>query len=103
MNLRHFEVLRAVWQCGSTTEAARLLNVSQPAISKMLREAEEQLGVRVFDREGGRLKTRMEAAGLISAIERVLRQFVSNGNLTEKSTGGVFVSPRRLCFRSMNT
>jgi DNA-binding transcriptional LysR family regulator len=71
VNLRHFEVLRAVWQSGSTTEAARMLRVSQPAISKMLREAEEQLGFRVFDRKGGRLKTRAETESLISAIERV--------------------------------
>lgn len=48
-----------------------MLRVSQPAISKMLREAEEQLGFRVFDRRGGRLKTRAETESLISAIERV--------------------------------
>lgn len=71
MNLRHFQVLRAVWQSGSTTEASRILHVSQPAVSKMLREAEEQLGFRVFDRESGRLKTREQAEGLIAAIERI--------------------------------
>jgi len=48
-----------------------MLRVSQPAVSKMLREAEEQLGFRVFDRQGGRLKTRAETESLISAIERV--------------------------------
>lgn len=71
MNLRHFQVLRAVWQSGSTTEAGRVLHVSQPAVSKMLREAEEQLGYQVFDREAGRLKMRPEAEALISAIERI--------------------------------
>ena len=36
MNLRQIEVFQAVMQTGSTVEAARLLHVSQPGISRML-------------------------------------------------------------------
>lgn len=71
MNLRHFEILRAVMRTGSVTEAARLMGVSQPAISKMLRETEQRLGARLFERHGGRLVTRPEAKPLWEAVEKL--------------------------------
>ncbi|WP_372624275.1 LysR substrate-binding domain-containing protein [Falsiroseomonas sp.] len=72
MNLKHLELLRAVLSTESVTEAARRLGVSQPAVSKMLREAEQQLGGKLFDRRGGRLATRIQARPLADAIEKVL-------------------------------
>ena len=36
MNLRHLEAFRAVMLSGSVTQAAQSLNLSQPAVSKML-------------------------------------------------------------------
>jgi len=71
MNLRHFEVFRAVMRSGSVTEAARLLGVSQPAVSKMLRDTETQLGLALFDRRHGRLEPRAEAKQLYDAVEKV--------------------------------
>ena len=38
MNLRHLEAFRAVMLSGSVTQAAQSLNLSQPAVSKMLAE-----------------------------------------------------------------
>lgn len=40
---------------GSVSGGARALNVSQPTVSKVLKHAEDQLGFKLFDREGGRL------------------------------------------------
>ena len=44
MRIRHIEVFHAVYANGSISAAARMLNVSQPAVSKVLRHAEAQLG-----------------------------------------------------------
>lgn len=50
MRLRHIEVFQAIVQTGSISAAARLLNVSQPNISRVLNHAEQQLGFALFER-----------------------------------------------------
>jgi DNA-binding transcriptional LysR family regulator len=61
MRLRHIEVFHAVYSSGSVSRAARLLNVSQPSISKVLAHAEQQLGYPLFDRVKGKLIPTPEA------------------------------------------
>ena len=50
MRTRHIEVFNSVYKTGSVTAAAKLLNVSQPSVSKVLAHAEQQLGFRLFER-----------------------------------------------------
>lgn len=73
MNLRQIEVFRAVMATGSTTDAARLLHVSQPGISRLIRHLEIRLGVTLFERRRGRLVATPEAHTLHAEIERVYR------------------------------
>lgn len=73
MNLRQIEVFRAVMHTGSTLDAARLLHVSQPGISRMIRHLELKLGVALFERTKGRLMPTPEARTLHEEIERVYR------------------------------
>ena len=73
MNLRQIEVFRAVMVTGSTTDAARLLHVSQPGISRLVRHLEIHLGVSLFERRKGRLFATPEAHTLHAEIERVYR------------------------------
>ncbi|MGB3837402.1 LysR family transcriptional regulator [Castellaniella sp.] len=61
MRLRHIEIFEAICQAGSLTQAAALLNISQPAASKILAHAESQLGFKLFDRVKGRLVPTREA------------------------------------------
>ena len=49
---RHFEIFHAVAAAGSVTEAARRLAVSQPAVSKYLRELEDGVGLKLRYRDG---------------------------------------------------
>src|SRR5712691_2508318 len=55
LTLRQIEVVRAVMVTGSLARAARLLNVSAPGISRLMKYTEQSLGVQLFDRRGGRL------------------------------------------------
>lgn len=73
MNLRQIEVFRAVMLAGSVTGAARMLHVAQPGISRMLAHIELQLGVRLFERSGGRLQPTPEAQALHAEVEQVYR------------------------------
>ena len=73
MNLRQIEVFRAVMLAGSITDAARLLHVSQPGISRMLSHIELQLGLKLFERGRGRLRPTPEAQVLYEEVESVYR------------------------------
>jgi len=73
MNLRQIEVFRAMMVAGSVTDAARLLNVSQPGISRMLAHIELQLGVQLFDRAKGKLRPLPEAQFLYDTVDQVYR------------------------------
>lgn len=68
MRLRHIEVFNAVMLTGSVSGAARLVNVTQPAVSRILQHAEIQLGFALFHRVKGRLAPTAEALALYPHI-----------------------------------
>ncbi|WP_399683267.1 LysR family transcriptional regulator [Xenophilus sp.] len=74
MRLRHIEVFNAVMLTGSVSAAARLINVTQPAVSRTLQHAELQLGFALFRRDKGRLTPTAEAQALYPHIERLFAQ-----------------------------
>lgn len=74
MRLRHIEVFNAVMLTGSVSAAARLINVTQPAVSRILAHAELQLGFALFTRIKGRLTPTSEAQTLYPHIERLFTQ-----------------------------
>jgi len=74
MRLRHIEVFNAIMLTGSVSSAARLLNVTQPAVSRILAHAELQLGFVLFQRIKGRLTPTTEAQTLYPHIERLFTQ-----------------------------
>ncbi|MCF3935200.1 LysR substrate-binding domain-containing protein [Acuticoccus sp. M5D2P5] len=66
---RQVEAFRAVMISGSMTEAARMLSVTQPAVSKILRQMENELGFSLFRRDGG-LKPTEAAEILFEEVKR---------------------------------
>ena len=70
MNIRQVEVFKAIMDAGSITEAAGLLHVSQPSISKHLKLLESDLGLALFGRTGNRLLPTPEACALRDQIDR---------------------------------
>jgi DNA-binding transcriptional LysR family regulator len=77
MRLRQIEVFHAVYANGSISAAARGLNVSQPAVSKVLRHTESQLGIRLFDLVRGRLVPTDEAHALFREVDEVFSRISS--------------------------
>lgn len=55
MTFLHIRYFCMVAQCQSISRAAKTLIVSQPALSKMIRSLEEELGVALFLREGRKM------------------------------------------------
>jgi LysR family transcriptional regulator for metE and metH len=66
LELRHLKVVAAIAEEGSVTRAGTRLHLTQSALSHQLRDAEEQLGQALFERQSK--KMRLTAAG-----ERLLR------------------------------
>ncbi len=50
MNLHHLEIFYTVAESGSITACAERLHISQPAISRQLKEFEQRIGVVLFER-----------------------------------------------------
>ncbi len=73
MNLRQMEVFRAVMLTGGVGGAAQLLHVSQPAISKVLAQAQKQAGFALFERVKGRLLPTPEGQQLHQEIDALWR------------------------------
>ncbi|WP_417721766.1 LysR family transcriptional regulator [Salipiger sp.] len=71
MRARQLEVFTAMMRAGTVTGAARLLNISQPALSQILLHCEDELGFNLFDREKGRLRPTAEALELYPEAERL--------------------------------
>ena len=82
MRARQLEVFTAVMRAGTVTGAARLLHISQPALSQILRHTEDDLGFALFEREKGRLHPTPEAIELYPEAERL---FASLEGLRRKS------------------
>lgn len=71
MRARQLEIFIAVMRAGTVTGAARMLNISQPALSQILLHTEDELGFALFDREKGRLRATPEALELLPEAERL--------------------------------
>lgn len=50
LEIRHFEMVRAICECGTVAAAAERLHVSRPALSHALGSLERRLGVSLFER-----------------------------------------------------
>jgi DNA-binding transcriptional LysR family regulator len=57
MDLHHLRYIAAAARSGSLRAAANEFNVKQPIVSKRIKEVEDELGVRLFERStaGARL------------------------------------------------
>ena len=75
MEVREIQAFRAVMQTGTTSKAAALLDVSQPAISQAIRKLESSSGLRLFERVRGRLVPTQEAAMLMVDVDRYFTGF----------------------------
>ncbi|WP_207101329.1 LysR family transcriptional regulator [Paracoccus shandongensis] len=74
MTLRQVEVIRAVMMAGTIQGAAKLLNVSAPGISRLVKYTESSLGIRLFERKGGLFVPSAEAEAIFEMIHQVYRQ-----------------------------
>ena len=73
LNPRQIEAFRTVIVTGGVTSAAKALNISQPAVTRLIHDLQYVLGLTLFERRGTRLVPTNEALSLYREVER---QFV---------------------------
>ncbi|KNC12428.1 LysR family transcriptional regulator [Pantoea sp. RIT-PI-b] len=88
MRLRHIEVFQAIVQTGSISAAARLLNVSQPNVSRVLNHAEQQLGFALFERRAQGMIVTAEGRRLLPEVEDIYQRLQAITQLTEQLRRG---------------
>jgi DNA-binding transcriptional LysR family regulator len=67
---RQIEAFRALLLTGSTVRAARSLHITQPAVSRLVRELQSTLQLQLFERSGNRLIPTSEGLALYREVER---------------------------------
>ena len=69
LNLRQIEAFRSVMLAGTVVGAARLMNVTQPGVSRSIGLFELRIGYKLFERHGRRIVPTAEAEALYREIE----------------------------------
>ncbi len=89
--LRQLEYVIAVADTGQFVEAARRCGVSQPALSKQVREVEEMLGAELFERTRPRVLVTAVGEEVVRRARRLLgeaRELVEAAGATARVRGG---------------
>ena len=102
MDLRQIQYFVKVADCGSFSEAARQLYISQPALSVAMQKLEDELGIKLLSYQSKRVRLTPEgkqffakAAAVITAYEDLS---ISAQRLSRDVTGQVTIAaPLRLC------
>ncbi|WP_437881986.1 LysR family transcriptional regulator [Pseudomonas sp. LRF_L74] len=71
MNLHHLKVFLAVAQAGSISAGAERLHISQPAVTREIRELENNLGLALFDRRPRGVTPTESGLRLVQFAERI--------------------------------
>lgn len=81
--LRNLEIFRIFALTQNVTETARLVRISQPAVSQILRDLELVLGLTLFKRVGRTLQLTAEAQAILPDINKLIGQMGALRNRVE--------------------
>lgn len=70
LNFRQLEAFRAVMLAGGMTAGGQLLAISQPAVTRLIRDLEHAVGLQLFHRKGAQIVPTREAEMLYKEVER---------------------------------
>jgi len=94
-SVRQLRAFAAVYYTGQVSAAAEALALTQPAVSVLLREFEDRLGVKLFDRSTRTLRRTEAATEAIAYVERALKELeglsASMAELVEARRGRVCI------------
>ncbi len=72
LDIKHWEMLKAISETGTLRQAAYVLGITQSALSHRLAEAERRLGGLLFEREGRRLRQTSAGRAMIQTANQII-------------------------------
>ena len=88
LTLRQIEVVRAIMVAGSIAGAAKVLGVSAPGLSRLMKYTERSLGVRLFDRRQGRFVPSEEAKAIFEQVNIIFEQVGGLSSMLDRMKQG---------------
>lgn len=88
INIKQWEMLHAVAECGSYANAAQFLDVTQPAVSYTIAKLEEQLGMSLLRIEGRKAQITPPGSLLLARSQALLREAIELEELATKLREG---------------
>ncbi|AKH44345.1 LysR family transcriptional regulator for metE and metH [Altererythrobacter atlanticus] len=88
LDIQPLAILREINRTGSLTQAADNLCLTQSAVSHAIRRFEKRHGVKVWEREGHKLRLTLTGEYLLSLAQRVLPQLEHGANVLEDYARG---------------
>ena len=96
INLRQLRAFVSIGRLGSFTKAAEALHATQPALSAQIRDLEEALGVKLFDRNTRSVSLTQAGEDLMPSVDTVLSDLTSvvtrARDVARRNTGRVTVA-----------
>jgi DNA-binding transcriptional LysR family regulator len=87
MDLKYLETIRKITETGSFSAAAQSLSYAQSTITFQVRQLESELGVRLFERSGGRMVLTEAGRELMPYINNVLNSVDDLESICMQRTG----------------
>lgn len=87
LEIRHLKLVAAIAETGSVTRASNCLHLTQSALSHQLRDAEEQLGVPLFERKNRKMTLTAAGERLLESARTVLAELESVQKEIQKRGG----------------
>ena len=102
MELRHLRYFVALAECLSFTRAAERVHVTQSTLSHQIRQLEDELGQRLFERVGKRVLITEEGELFLSYASRALREVDQGVGALKAPDGGLTGSLRIAATHTFN-
>jgi len=74
LKLHHLKMLVALGEQGNLTQVAKMISITQPALSKWLTQLEDDIGIRLFERHSKGLRTTQGGKLLLQHAQRLIKE-----------------------------
>lgn len=100
--VRHLKAFLTVARLGSFTNAAKVMHVSQPALTVQIQQLEEALSIRLFDRDTRSLRLTALATEHMASFERLLADYDALSSTVASASRGAHGSISVACLPSVS-